>query len=142
VYVLKIANGALTTSILRAESWGPAEDGDFGTRLALSRDGGLLAVYNAADHGAGLGVLSPPLELSSRATGATNIYELRQTGPRLRRVIKPNTSEWSPNFQRMAFANNGKTLLITNPDDRSAATGIDGDRNDRSTIEAGALWLY
>jgi hypothetical protein len=142
VQILKIANGALTTSILRAESWAPAANGDFGAGLALSRDGGWLAVFDGSDRGAGRGVLSPPLQPTSITSGATNIYELRQTGPRLRRVIKPNTTPWSRYSQEIAFANNGKTLLIANPDDRSSATGVDGDRNDTSANEAGALWLY
>ena len=144
VQVLKIANGALTTSVLRAESWAPAEYSSFGYQLALSRDGGLLAVYNPTDRGAGHGVLSPPLQAGTSTPSATNIYELRASGPRLRRVIKPPTtgSTYITYFQQFAFANNGRTLLITNPDDPSGATGIDGDRNDRSVFRAGALWLY
>ena len=42
----------------------------------------------------------------------------------------------------VAFANGGKTLLVADPTDDSGATGIDGNRNDTSKTDSGALWLY
>ncbi|HLA70759.1 MAG TPA: hypothetical protein VK624_04555 [Steroidobacteraceae bacterium] len=143
VQVLRIADGDLSTSILHAGSWAPAEYGTFGRALALSRDGGLLAISNGHDRGLGRGVLSPPLLAGTVKTGATSIFELRPNGPRLRRTIKPESDRPDARLRdSLSFANNGRTLLIADPDDASRAMGINGDRDDTSLPGAGALWLY
>ncbi|HLA70758.1 MAG TPA: hypothetical protein VK624_04550 [Steroidobacteraceae bacterium] len=148
VQVLRLANGSLSTAIIRAEGWTPSYRNFIGGALALSRDGSLLAVGDSSDQGLGRGVLSPPLQAGDPAavfqTGATSIYELRPAGPHLRRVIKPNdlVPRYRFNDQPLAFANNGKTLLIADSEDSSNATGINGDRDDTSFSSAGALWLY
>ena len=42
----------------------------------------------------------------------------------------------------VALGLNGKILAVGAPFDPSAATGIDGDRDDASMPERGAVWLY
>jgi len=143
VHVVKLANGTFSETKVRAGSWAPAEYGRFGGTIALSRDGAYLAAYDRLDHGEGRGVLSPPLTAGALATGAVSVFEVRDTGPRLRRVLKPNGPLRARNVNStLAFANNGKTLLVSDPEDASNATGIDGDRTDTTMPGAGALWLY
>jgi hypothetical protein len=74
--------------------------------------------------------------------GAIYLFEDGGAGPRLRRVIKPNTATAQQVFPSLGFANNGRTLLVGAIGDASNATGIDGDRNDTSAPDSGALWLY
>jgi trimeric autotransporter adhesin len=145
VYVWKIVNGALQTSLLHAGDWtDPAGFSyHYGDALALSRDGAWLAVSDPWDRGAGMGVLSPPLQPTQQQTGATYVYDVRNATPQLRRVLKPNNPFTGLHSDpTVAFGNNGKSLLIADPRDDSAATGIDGNRNDTSKPDAGAVWLY
>ena len=145
VYAWKIANGSLHTSLLHAGEWtDPLNYGShYGDALAVSRDGAWLAVSDPWDRGAGMGVLTPPLQPTQNRTGATYIYDIRNATPQLRRVLKPNNPATGLREDPgVAFANSGKTLLIADPTDDSGATGIDGNRNDTSKTDAGALWLY
>jgi hypothetical protein len=42
----------------------------------------------------------------------------------------------------VALGDNGRVLAVGAPFDPSAATGIDGDRDDASAPERGAVWMY
>ena len=125
-------------------AWNASPPSSFGISLDLSRDGKLLAVVDPGDEGAGTGVLSPPLAAGGTATGATYVYELREAGPRLRRVLKPNNAIPLGGLQGgvAAFAQNGKTLLVSEPDEPGNSPGIDGDRNRLGRDRTGAIWLY
>lgn len=125
-------------------AWNAAPPASFGVSLDLSRDGKLLAVVDPGDEGAGTGVLSPPLAAGATPTGATYVFELRAQGPRLRRVVKPNNAIPLGGLQGgvAAFAQNGKTLLLSEPDEPGNSPGIDGDRNHAGRDRTGALWLY
>jgi hypothetical protein len=145
LYVWKISNGTLQTSLLHAGDWTDPQGYSYhyGDSLAVSRDGAWLAVSDPWDRGAGMGVLSPPLQPTQNQTGATYVYDIRNATPQLRRVLKPNNPYTGLHADpSVAFANNGKTLLAADPTDDSAATGIDGNRSDTSKSDAGALWLY
>jgi hypothetical protein len=72
------------------------------------------------------------------------VYELRAQGPRLRRVLKPNNAipEGGLFDGKVRFANNGRTLAVSEPDEPGNDSGIDGDRNAAGRIRTGAVWLY
>jgi hypothetical protein len=129
---------------IHAGSWTPPGQEAFGEDLALSHDGALLAILDPRDMGAGMGVLSPPLQPSAAATGAAYIYELRAQGPRLRRVLKPNNAipEGGLSGGKVAFARNGRTLAVSEPDEPGSSQGIDGDRTAAGRVRTGAIWLY
>lgn len=129
---------------IRAGAWNTLPDRGFGTDLALSRDGALLAVLDPSDMGTGMGVLSPPLQPGTTATGATYVFEVRDQGPRLRRVLKPNNPIPAGGIAdgKVRFASNGKTLAVSEPDEPGNSPGIDGDRNAAGRIRTGAVWLY
>jgi hypothetical protein len=42
----------------------------------------------------------------------------------------------------VALGDNGRILAVGAPFESSAASGIDGDRDDTSAPERGAVWLY
>jgi hypothetical protein len=145
VYTVRKLNGAWQQQgPLLAGSWTAPDRYYYGAYLAWSRNGGYLAVSDKHDTGQGIGVLSPPLASGGTLRGAIYLYQLRDTGASLRRVIKPNTARTpvGSNYVTLDFANDGKTLLIGDQEDDSNATGIDGNRDDASLRDAGALWLY
>jgi len=125
-------------------AWNTVLSGTFGLDLSISHDGGLLAILDPRDTGQGTGVLSPPLEAGTDPTGATYIYELRADGPRLRRVLKPNNPVPALGLTdgRVGFASNGRTLVVSEPEEPGNSSGIDGDRTDVGRPRTGALWLY
>jgi hypothetical protein len=139
-----VANLWSVSEPIRAGAWNGANEARFGTDIALSRDGGLLAVLDPRDTGQGTGVLSPPLQPGTVPTGATYVVELRPQGPRLRRVLKPNNAipEGGLFDGQVRFANNGKTLAVSEPDEPGNSSGIDGDRTAGGRIKTGAVWLY
>jgi hypothetical protein len=139
-----MANEWHVSDPIRAGAWNTSKDATFGSGLALSRDGALLAILDPRDTGQGTGVLSPPLQTGITPTGATYVYELRAQGPRLRRLLKPNNPipEGGLFDGQVRFANNGKTLAVSEPDEPGNSSGIDGDRNAGGRIKTGAVWLY
>jgi hypothetical protein len=119
--------------------------GNYGAALSLSRDGRFLAVGSSTDQAIGSGVLYPPIEsISDNRNGAVYVYERKPTGWRLRQFIKPNFPGYPyPNFGAgVSLARNGKDLAVGAPGDASNALGIDGDQEDVSAPNRGALWLY
>ena len=43
---------------------------------------------------------------------------------------------------QVALGDNGKLLIVGAPFDPSNATGFDGDRDDDSALNRGAVWIY
>ncbi|HET7809590.1 MAG TPA: hypothetical protein VFL16_03365 [Steroidobacteraceae bacterium] len=133
---------------LLSGSWSEQYGLGFGEALEFSRNGTYLAVSHRLDSGQGTGVQSPPLARAPGSppdtyTGAVYVYEFPASGPRLRRVVKPNVAAaWTMEGMDFSLANDGKTLVIGQPNESSKATGIDGNRYDSSASRSGAAWLY
>jgi hypothetical protein len=124
----------------------------FGQKVVMSRNGEYLAVTDPGDASPGHGVQNPGQAVSGPAvTGAVYVYQRRTAaapfyfGYGVRRILKPNAPNSPTSIfttPDIAFGQAGKSLIVGQPSERSAATGIDGNRNDASKIGSGALWLY
>jgi hypothetical protein len=108
----------------------------------ISRDGKIVALGDREGNVLGLGPVYPPYETTSPGSGAVFVYERRPAGWSLRRVVTPGSLAGAWAGHSVALGNNGKVLAVGAPLDPSAASGIDGDRNDFSAPERGAVWLY
>ncbi len=110
---------------------------------AISRDGKLVAFANPAEFSVGLGPQYPPYTSGEVSTpsGGVFIWERRASGWVLRRLVKPGSANQG-RAGSVALGDNGRLLLLGAPDDPSAATGIDGDRDDDSAPLRGAVWVY
>jgi hypothetical protein len=129
----------LTTGPWRA----PANRHFFGFGgLALSGDGGTLAVGDSHDNGLGLGPRAAPLNPGEARTGG--IYVFRLSGSwRLANMVKPQRAEDSQTFGRvLALNGNGQTLIVGYPLDASDADGIGGDWNRGGAQSSGAVFMY
>ena len=131
-----------SATILRPGAWTDAtQSGFFAT--ALSRDASYLTVTDDSDMGAGTGVLKPPLAHTVQKTGAVYVYQNRGGRWTLRSLLKSPRGTSAPfGPGAAAFAEDGRALAIGESSERSAATRIDGDRNDTSKNLSGAVWLY
>ena len=129
---------------IRAGDWTAADGGQFGWDIELSHSARYLAIFDPRDTGAGTGVLPPPLQPGTEPTGATYVYELRAEGPRLRRLLKPNNPIPAGGLRegKVRFANDGRTLVVSEPEEPGSSRGIDGDRTAGGRKRTGALWLY
>lgn len=118
---------------------------DFDHRhIALSRDGKLLALGVGSEYTQGIGPVYPPYVAGDqeRATGTVTIFERKPSGWRLRRVLKAGSANRGAFGHAVGFGDNGRLLIVGAPLDPSAATGIDGDRDDDSAPGRGAVWIF
>ena len=117
----------------------------FGTSLALSRTGDVLAIANAevAEDGAGVSPISMP---GTQMRGAVYLW---RRDAHLTWVLRSIVKAAIPtNTNSMLFGNsidmcgNGNALVVGEPLDYSSARGVGGDRTNTSKPGAGAAYLY
>ncbi len=112
--------------------------------LALSRDGKIAAYGSSVEYTVGLGPVYPPHQAGDEnsGSGGVAVYERKTSGWVLRRLVKPGSTHASWTGHSVALGDNGRILVVGAPFDPSAAAGIDGDREDASMPERGAVWIY
>jgi hypothetical protein len=124
-----------------------AENGDsLGYSMAISDDGNTIAA-GAADEDCMIpGINQPgcdkdqPLDNSS---GAAYVFVRRGTTWTQQAFIKasnPGHEDWFG--VRIAISGDGNTVAVGAPNEDSAAKGINGNQDDNSADEAGAVYLY
>jgi hypothetical protein len=149
--VLLAAFGPLTAAYrLGAGGW--VLDGDLSAlsglneysfrKIAISRDGKIAAIGNGWDATAGLGPIYAPYQAAETRSGGVTVFERKNNGWVIRRWVKPGSTHDQMFGHSVALGDNGRILAVGAPFDPSAATGIDGDRDDASMPERGAVWLY
>jgi hypothetical protein len=113
-------------------------------RISLSRDGKILALGVGSEYTLGRGPIYPPYVEGNqtRPTGSVAIFERKPSGWRLRRFVKPDSVNNGMFGHSVALGGNGRVLIVGAPKDPSAAAGIDGDREDASSRDRGAVWVY
>jgi hypothetical protein len=123
----------------------PQDQALFGSGLALSGDGGTIAVGDVRDNGFGTGPRAAPLNPDTRALGAVYVYRLRGSWV-LANMVKPNVRGPVNEFfgREIALNGNGQTLIVGNADESSSAVGIGGDWSNRDGNGAGsgAVFMY
>jgi len=141
-------DGALSrVAIFTPGAWShPEGRTSFGTSVAISDDGGTIAVGYTGDTGRGTGPRAAPLNPGGGYSGAVYVYRLKNTW-RLANIMKPN---YFPNLDGVydnygrvvALSGNGQTLIVGNSDENSSAQGIDGDWGSVDAPGSGAVWMY
>jgi hypothetical protein len=127
-------------SLLRAPD-PDAEDG-FGRAVALSGDGGTLAVGSSGEDGSATGIDGVQDEGASNS-GAVYVYSLTGAGWSQQAYVKASNSEAGDGFGgRVALSGNGNTLAVIAGGEDSGAAGVDGDQTDNSLETSGALYLF
>ena len=110
--------------------------------VAISRDGKFAAVGSTSDVAAGLGPIFEPYQTADDPSGGVIIHERKNSGWVIRRLVKPGSTNNQYAGWSVALGDNGKALAVGAIFDSSAATGIDGEREDSSAPNRGAVWLY
>jgi hypothetical protein len=114
----------------------------YGLAIAVSGDATTITVGDPWDNGWGLGPRAAPLNPSDERTGAVYIYRVKGTGWTLANMVKPNKPPNTESFGReLALSDTGKTLIVGESWENSAATGIGGNWQQSGGV-TGAVWMY
>ncbi|WP_426306281.1 integrin [Acidovorax facilis] len=111
----------------------------FGTSLALSADGNMLAVGAPGERSAATGVNGNQADRSANRAGAVYLFTRSSSVWSQQAYIKASNTDASDFFgYRLALSGNGATLAVSALGEASKATGIQGVQSDNSAQGAGA----
>ena len=128
-------------------AWQSRELGtNFGASVAISDDGGTIAVGDTIDTGRGTGPRAAPLLPGGPYVGAVYVYRLKSTW-RLANMIKPNylpvtLGDYKIFGDEVALSGNGQTLIVGEKYESGPAQGIGGNWANEGELRSGAVWMY
>ena len=124
------------------------ERGDsMGAWVAISDDGNNVAA-GAADEDSFLTGVNPgdqgaADQITNTSAGAAYVFARTGSQWSQQAFIKASNTGHEDWFGvRLAVSGDGNTLVVAAPNEDSAATGFDGDQDDDSAQEAGAVYVY
>jgi hypothetical protein len=121
----------------------PGKGDRFGTSVALSADGGTLAVGARNEASAATGVNGNQRSNSSAGAGAVYVFVRSSGGWSQQSYIKPSNTGASDGFAvSVALSGDGNTLVVGAPLEDGAATGMNGNQSDNSAEESGAVYVF
>ena len=136
----RTADGWRRQAYIKSFNIGPTDL--FGMRLALSRDGSILVAGAPGQSGSGRGFKANPEEFNAPESGAVYLF-VRNGGKWTQQsyIKAPNADEFDQFGSGVALSADAATLAIAaNGDD--TASGIDGNQNDNSLRDSGAVFVY
>jgi hypothetical protein len=136
-------SGALAEAVgyLKASN---AQEGDrFGTSIALSADGGTLAVGASLEAGSATGVGGDEADDGAANSGAVYVFTRSGGGWSQQAYVKASSTGAGDGFGRsVALSADGDTLAVGARAEDSGATGIDGDETDNGAANSGAVYVF
>ncbi len=114
-----------------------------GHGVALSGDGNTLAVGAPYESSGAKGVNGDQSDNSVYSAGAVYIFTNKNGAWTQQAYLKASNPGQSNRFgQVVSLSQDGNTLAVSAYFEASAAKGIDGDQNDRSIPQAGAVYVF
>ncbi len=124
------------------------EPGDsMGAWVTISDDGNTVAA-GAADEDSFLTGVNPgdqggDDQATNTSAGAAYVFAAAESGWSQQAYVKASNAGHEDWFGvRLALSGDGNTLIVGAPNEDSAATGFDGDQDNDSAQEAGAVYVY
>jgi deoxycytidylate deaminase len=118
----------------------------FGSAVALSGDGTVLAVGAVGESSAAAGINGNQFDTSLNAAGAAYVFKQSSGQWAQLAYVKASNPRFSPSALNFGFAlaldAAGDALAVSSPSEPSGATGIDGSQTDKSALDAGAVYVY
>ena len=131
----------LQQAYIKASNTGVSDT--FGGNLALSANGNTLAVGAALEESGATGINGDQSDNSLGEAGAVYLFRFDGTNWLQEAYIKASNAGVSDRFgSDVALSADGNTLAVGASSEDSIATGINGDQNDDSTVNAGAVYLF
>jgi hypothetical protein len=147
VYVFGNTGTAITgpqwhqEAMLKASN--PGSGDQFGSSIALSADGSILAVGAQSEDSAATGINGNQGDNSASAAGAVYLFSRSGTSWGQAAYLKASNTNAGDGFgASVALSADGATLAVGALFEASAATGIDGNQADNSAARAGAVYLF
>jgi hypothetical protein len=117
--------------------------GHIGNALAISGDGNTVAVGAPHESSAARGINGDQNDNSRYNSGAVYVYVRRGESWTQQAYIKASNAGGSDLFGlSLALSGDGNTLVAAAPWESSAATGVNGNQNDDSIPQAGAVYVF
>lgn len=122
---------------------GGGNQGHSGTSIALSADGTTMAVGAPYESGGVRGIGGNEKDNSAYAAGAVYVFVRSGSGWTQQAYVKASNAGQSDHFgASVALSADGNTLAVSAHWEASAATGVNGNQNDESLAQAGAVYVF
>lgn len=116
---------------------------NFGESLALSVDGGILAVGDPEEASSAIGIGGNQADSSALRSGAVYAFSLANGAWSQQAYVKSSNTGADDFFgTSVALSDDAATLAMGTSGESSSATGIDGNQADNSAIRSGAVYIY
>ena len=114
-----------------------------GNSVALSGDGNTMAVGAPFESGGASGVNGNQNDNSVYASGAVYVYVRQGDSWTQQAYVKASNPGQSDHFgSSVALSRDGNTMAVTAHWEASGATGVNGNQNDNSIPQAGAVYVF
>lgn len=123
----------------------PIESEQLGFAVAMSGDGGTLAIGAPMNGNSASGVYSGPVAGDDSSYGSGAVYLYTRTGRdwRQQSFLKASNSGINDQFgSAVAISGDGNTLAVSAAFEDGGGTGIDADQSDNSLGQSGAVYLF
>jgi len=115
----------------------------YGVRMALSGDGNTLAIAGPLEDSIGQGINPPQNDDLAHEAGAIYFYTREGTTWTQRAFVKASSNEAFDELgSALSLSRDGRTLVVGARGEDSAAKGVNGNANDNSADEAGAVYVF
>ena len=122
---------------------GGASTGHAGNSVTISRDGNTLAIGAPYESSGARGIDGEQSDNSAFASGAVYVFTRQGENWIQQAYVKASNTGATDLFgSSVMLSGDGNTLAVAAHFESSAATGIDGDENDDSIPQAGAVYVF
>jgi hypothetical protein len=122
---------------------GGGNQGHTGTSIALNGDGTTMAVGAPFESGGVAGVNGNQRDNSVYASGAVYVYIRQGDSWTQQAYVKASNPGQSDHFgSSVALSRDGNTMAIAAHWEASGATGVNGNQNDNSIPQSGAVYVF
>ena len=122
---------------------GGGNQGHTGSSIGLSGDGNTMAVGAPFESGGAAGVNGNQADNSVYASGAVYVYLRQGDSWTQQAYVKASNPGQSDHFgSSVALSRDGNTMAVAAHWEASAATGVNGNQNDNSIPQAGAVYVF
>src|ERR1041384_4863321 len=118
-------------------------DGTAGYGAAVSGDGNTIAIASPHESSAATGINGNQTDNSVYDAGAVYVFVRNGAGWVQQAYVKPSNTHDGDEFgHAVALSADGNTLAVSAVWESSKATGVNGDQNDHSVPQSGAVYEF
>jgi hypothetical protein len=122
---------------------GGANQGHTGNSIAVSGDGSTMAIGAPFESGGARGLNGNQNDNSTYASGAVYVFTRQGDSWTQQAYVKASNPGQNDHFgSTVVLSRDGNTMAVAAHWEASAATGVEGNQNDNSIPEAGAVYVF